>query len=86
MSAEHSEEDIRLNVEVPKSLNDEVNSLLPRGTKSEVVRGLLRMLVRELRSPHSLIVIEALIRDTAVVRYDESLLLNTARAMQPEKE
>lgn len=62
------EEDIRLNVEVPKSLNDEINSLLPRGTKSEIVRGLLRMLRRELNSPRKLLVIKALLNDRAFVK------------------
>jgi len=84
MPIEYSGEDIRLNVEVPKSLNDEVNSLLPRGTKSEVVRGLLRMLVRELKSPKSLIVLEALLRDTAVVQYDERLLPSHSRYSEEE--
>ena len=67
MINEYSEELIRLNVEVPKSLNDKVNSLLPRGTKSEVVRGLLRMLARDLARPGGIITLEPLLNDTATV-------------------
>ncbi len=67
-------DEIRLNVRVPKELNDELNRLLPGGTKSYVIRGLLRTLVRELRKPKKLIVLEALMKDCAVLVYDESLL------------
>ncbi len=67
MISEYSEELIRLNVEVPKSLNDRVNALLPRGTKSEVVRGLLRMLARDLGRPGGIIVLEPILNDTATI-------------------
>ena len=64
----------RLNVEIPTSLNQEINSLLPHGTKSEVVRGLLRALVIELRKPHGLIIAKGLCNDEVVLRYDQSLV------------
>ncbi len=67
---EYLEETIRLNVDVPKSLNDQINMLLPHGTKAEVVRALLRMLLRDLRKPGGIIVIEGLIHDTAKIHYD----------------
>lgn len=70
---EYPEETIRLNVDVPKSLNDDINSLLPHGTKAEVVRALLRMLLRDLSTPGGIIVIEGLIHDTASIQYDPTI-------------
>jgi hypothetical protein len=65
---------VRLNVEVPLELNAKLNRLLPPGTKSEIVRGVLRALVRDLEKPKRFLVIEALIRDCASITYNEALL------------
>ncbi len=67
---EYLEETIRLNVDVPKSLNNQINELLPHGTKAEVVRALLRMLLRDLRKPGGIIVIEGLLHDVSRIHYD----------------
>ncbi|MCW4026075.1 MAG: hypothetical protein NWE76_01160 [Candidatus Bathyarchaeota archaeon] len=67
------EEYVRLNVEVPFELNERLNKLLPHGSKSEIVRALLRTLTRELEKPKRLIVIEALIKDCASITYNEKL-------------
>lgn len=45
-----SEEELyeeRLNVRIPKTLNDSLNSWIPRGIKGEVIRLILESLVRE---------------------------------------
>jgi hypothetical protein len=40
----------RVNFELDKAINDELNSLLPRGTKSMVLRGFVCKLIKELRA------------------------------------
>jgi metal-responsive CopG/Arc/MetJ family transcriptional regulator len=68
------EESVRLNIEIPAALNKELNRLIPKGAKSEAIRSLLWTLVRELKQPKRLIVVEALLKNCASIVFNEKLL------------
>ena len=57
---------VRLNVDIPEDVHEQLNALLPRGFKAEVYRAITRMLVRDLRK-YGLAILQPLTEDTATI-------------------
>lgn len=69
-------EHIRLNVDIPLTVNAEINKFLPKGVKSEVVRCMMRMLLRDLKK-RGYAVLDPLIEDVATIAVDTNLTPNS---------
>ncbi len=60
-------DNIRINFDITKKMNDDLTKLLPRGLKSEIYRGLLRLLIRDLKKKGFVKVIGPITEDTATI-------------------